>query len=165
MHIDKLERFWMLAIAVVIGSLSAVLLVTAFLFEVRLPTPYEQFDPAEIEETEFAEPGVRHMGGNKYHVHVLAQTWFFTPDEIRIPRGAEVTFFVTSKDVTHGFFIEEHNVNLMLLPGHVARITTHFQKPGTYKILCHEYCGSGHHTMVADLIVEAPSDSDSDEEK
>jgi cytochrome c oxidase subunit II len=159
MHIDALERYWLIAVSAVLGAFVAALLASVFIFGVRLPSPVARIDPRtldpkQIEQTEFAEPGLRHMGDNQYTAHFLAQTWFFTPKEMTIPVGAEVTFVVTSKDVVHGFIIEEHNINLMLIPGQVARATTVFDRPGTYRIICHEYCGSGHHTMIATIIVE-----------
>lgn len=159
MHVDKLERYWLMTVFAVIGAFVAALLAGVFIFGVRLPSPVARIDPQmlgpkQIDNTEFAEPGVRHMGGNQYTAHVLAQTWFFTPKELRVPAGSEVTFVVTSKDVVHGFIIESHNINLMLVPGQVARATAKFNRPGTYRIICHEYCGSGHHTMIGKIIVE-----------
>jgi cytochrome c oxidase subunit 2 len=61
---------------------------------------------------------------------------------------------MTSKDITHGIIIEQHDVNLMLLPGQVTRATTTFNRPGTYQMVCHEYCGPGHHNMISTVIVE-----------
>ena len=85
---------------------------------------------------------------------MLAQIWSFTPSEIRVPRGSTVTFVATSKDVVHGLFIAHANVNAMLLPGQIVRVTAHFDKPGEYPIICHEYCGIAHHTMWAKVVVE-----------
>lgn len=158
MHIDQFEKYWLIAVFVVIGAFTAALFASVFIFGVRLPSPAERIDPRElapkqIDQTEFAEPGLRHMGDNQYTAHVLAQTWFFKPKEICVPVGSDVTFFVTSKDVTHGFIIEEHNVNLMLIPGQVSRTKAPFNRVGEFRIICHEYCGSGHHTMIAKMIV------------
>ncbi|MDZ7379280.1 MAG: cytochrome c oxidase subunit II [candidate division KSB1 bacterium] len=85
---------------------------------------------------------------------MLAQIWSFTPNEVRVPAGSLVTFYVTSKDVTHGFRIENTNVNVMLLPGQISKVTARFDKPGTYQFICHEYCGLGHQVMSGRLIVE-----------
>jgi cytochrome c oxidase subunit 2 len=104
----------------------------------------------------WAEPGLREIAPGKYEAYVLAQIWLFTPNEIRVPAGSEVTFYVTSKDVQHGFKISNTNINMMVLPGQVSKLTAHFDKPGTYNIICHEYCGVGHHTMFGQIIVEEP---------
>jgi cytochrome c oxidase subunit 2 len=159
MHIHPLERYWLIAIAIAIGAFVAAILASVFVFGVRLPGPAGRIDPKElapkkIDNTEFAEPGLRHMGGNQYTAHILAQTWFFKPKEIRVPVGSEVTFIVTSKDVTHGFIIQEHDINMMLVPGQISRAKATFNRPGEYLIICHEYCGSGHQTMSGMVIVE-----------
>jgi cytochrome c oxidase subunit 2 len=76
---------------------------------------------------------------------------------IRVPQGAEVTFIMTSADVQHGFLIEQHNVNLQILPGQVARQTVSFPTTGTFHAICHEYCGRGHQGMGFSVIVEPAS--------
>jgi cytochrome c oxidase subunit 2 len=154
MHIDDLERYWLVAVAVVLGAFTAALFVSVFVFGISLPSPVGRIDPTTIEQTEFAQTGLRHMGGDQYTVHMVAQMWRYEPSEVRVPAGSEVTFIITSKDITHGLIIEEHDVNLMLLPGQVARATATFARPGTYRLICHEYCGPGHHNMIGEIIVE-----------
>ncbi|HET6317225.1 MAG TPA: cytochrome C oxidase subunit II, partial [Chloroflexota bacterium] len=78
-------------------------------------------------------------------------------NEIRVPAGSTVTFVATSKDVVHGLFVPKANVNAMLLPGQVTRVTAYFDTPGEYPLICHEYCGIAHHTMWARVIVEPRS--------
>ena len=153
MHIDQLERYWLIAVATVLGAFTAALFVSIVVFGVRLPSPVGRIDPVTIAESEFAEPGVRHMGGNQWTVHMTAQMWAFIPNQIEVPQGSEVTFIMTSKDITHGVIIEEHDVNLMLLPGQIARATTTFTKPGTFRFVCHEYCGPGHQGMIGEIVV------------
>src|SRR5690606_25792409 len=102
----------------------------------------------------FDNPGVREIGPNRYEVVVIGQAWSFVPSEIRIPAGAEITFIATTPDVLHGFHIEKTKVNLMLIPGQVSRATYTFREPGEYVVICHEYCGLGHHTMYGKVIVE-----------
>jgi cytochrome c oxidase subunit 2 len=102
----------------------------------------------------FDKPGVREVGPGKYQAVVIAQIWTFTPNEIHLPVGADVTFVATSADVTHGFFIPGTRVNMMLMPGQVSEFNYRFQKPGKYLLICHEYCGILHHTMSAKVIVK-----------
>ena len=71
-----------------------------------------------------------------------------------MPAGAEVTFLATSTDVIHGIHIEDSRVNMMLIPGQIARNTYVFDEPGRYLMVCHEFCGSGHHIMSGEVIVE-----------
>ncbi|MEZ4608163.1 MAG: hypothetical protein R2865_15575 [Deinococcales bacterium] len=47
----------------------------------------------------------------------VAQTFSFSPSEIRLPVGAEVQFFLISKDILHGYQIQHTNVNVELHAG------------------------------------------------
>ena len=76
------------------------------------------------------------------------------PNEIRIPKGSTVTFYLHSQDVIHGIKIKDTTVSLMVIPGQVGRATYTFDEPGEYLFLCHEYCGLGHHVMSGKIIVE-----------
>jgi cytochrome c oxidase subunit 2 len=152
------ELAWILpSIALPVGMLAA-LAVTAFGAGIHLPTHEGRVVPAKVSATApFDQPGVVQVGPSRYEVSMVAAIWTFTPNEIRVPVGSTVTFTVTSRDVVHGMFIKGANVNLMLLPGQVARATGHFDKPGEYPFLCHEYCGIAHHTMWGRVIVEPRS--------
>ena len=105
----------------------------------------------------YEEPKVIKLDEKTYQVYGVAQMWQFQPSEIYIPLGSEVDFFVTSKDVVHGFNIAEKNVNLMAVYGNINKTTVKFDKPGVYTITCHEYCGVGHQNMQAQVIVNDPT--------
>ncbi len=104
----------------------------------------------------YTEPKVTKLDDKTYQVYAVAAMWQFAPSEIYIPVGSEVDFFVSSKDVVHGFNIAEKNVNLMAIYGNINKTTVKFDKPGVYKITCHEYCGVGHQNMQAQVIVNDP---------
>ncbi|MBN1965609.1 MAG: cytochrome c oxidase subunit II [Anaerolineae bacterium] len=153
MHVDEYEQYWIAAAVTVLGVFFAALLAGAVIFGVRLPDSGARINPLLIDQSEFANPGLRDMGDNQYEAVMVAQMWAFIPNEIRVPVGAEITFTVTSRDVTHGFYVEYHNVNLELVPGIIAQGRAVFNQPGEYHILCHEYCGRGHQGMHAVIIV------------
>ncbi len=158
-HIDEYERRWLTAATVMLGVFFATLVAGMLIFGVR-PTGQGGFvDPQNLDQTMFAEPGLRHMGDNRYEAVVMAQTWFFQPAQMTVPEGAEVTFHVTSRDVIHGFMIEHHNVNFEVVPGHIAEAQVHFNEPGEYKMLCSQYCGRAHQNMYATIIVEPASEA------
>src|SRR5574337_770595 len=150
------ELAWILpSIAIPVGILVA-LLVTVFGVGIHLPGNAGRVDPATLAATApFDKPGVVQLGPGRYEVHLIAGVWFFMPNEIRIPADSTVTFVATSRDVVHGLFIPRANINVMLLPGQLARVTTHFTRPGEYLLVCHEYCGIAHHTMSGKVIVES----------
>jgi cytochrome c oxidase subunit II len=105
----------------------------------------------------YLDPKVTKLDEKTYQVYAVAQMWQFQPSQVNIPAGSEVDFFLTSKDVVHGFNISEKNVNLMAVYGNINKTTIRFEKEGIYKITCHEYCGIGHQAMQAEVIVSAPT--------
>jgi cytochrome c oxidase subunit 2 len=96
---------------------------------------------------------------DRYEVHMLARMWEFEPKVIRVPKGSVVDFYGISEDVTHGFYVDGTNVNLMLLPNVVNYAQARFDKAGTFNIMCHEYCGLNHARMhaVVEVADAAPA--------
>lgn len=149
------ESLWILpSIAIPIAMMVAIAL-SAFAIGIQLPGVAGRVDPQTLASSPpFDQPGLRQLAPGRYEAVIVAQTWQFTPNEIRVPAGSTVTFIATSKDVTHGLKIENTDVNMMLLPGQVSRLTTRFNTPGEYLFICQEYCGVGHHLMFGKVIVE-----------
>jgi cytochrome c oxidase subunit 2 len=100
---------------------------------------------------------VKH-GEKNYEIHFLARMWRFEPSKVVVPVGSTLDVAVTSKDVTHGFQILGTNVNLMALPFVLTTGHVHFNKPGIYHVVCHEYCGAAHQNMSA--IIEVSNQVD-----
>jgi cytochrome c oxidase subunit 2 len=126
------------SVAIPTGMLVA-LLVTAFGAGIHLPGREERVDPAKVAQTaSFDAPGLVELGPRRYEARMVAQIWAFSPNEIRVPQGSTVTFVMTSRDVVHGLLIHGANVNVMLLPGQVARVTARFEKPGEFPFGCGE---------------------------
>ena len=105
----------------------------------------------------YTQPKVVELDKKTYQVFAVASMWQFEPAQIFIPTGSEVDFYVSSKDVVHGFNIHEKNLNLMAVYGNINKQTVKFDKAGVYKITCHEYCGVGHQNMQAEVIVNDPA--------
>ena len=150
------ELAWILpSIAIPVGMLVA-LVVTAFGVGIHLPSDAGRVDIRKVAETPpFDRPGVVQTGPGLFEVRMVAGIWSFTPNEIRVPVGSTVTFVATSRDIVHGLHVDRHNVNVMLLPGQIARVTARFDRAGEYPFVCHEYCGIAHHTMWGKVFVEA----------
>ena len=70
---------------------------------------------------------------------------------VTVPAGAVVEFRVMTLDVNHGFSLYAADGSLMAqtqaMPGYVNRLRVAFDKPGTYTVLCLEFCGMSHHKM------------------
>ncbi len=83
--------------------------------------------------------------------------WDISPTTI--VAGKPVEFHVTAADATHGFAIFDDTMTLLTqtqaMPEYTNILKYTFSKAGTYKVLCLEYCGSGHHVMSAEITVVA----------
>lgn len=148
------KAFLVLSAAMLVVFLAA-LGYAAFGMGFRLPSRGGTIDPAAVSRTPpFDAPGVREVAPGRWEAVLIGRAWGFTPAEIRVPAGEPVTIVATSTDVVHGLYIEGSRVNVMLLPGQITRLTTVFDEPGEHLMVCHEYCGVGHHGMAGRVVVE-----------
>jgi cytochrome c oxidase subunit 2 len=155
MKVHTYEKAFLIAGGVVLLLCGSALAYATFGMNMHLPGKVAQIDPMKVWQTPpFTAPGVHKTEDDEYEVVIVAMAWAFMPAEIRVPRNAEITFIATSADVIHGFEIARTRVNMMLIPGQVGRLTHVFREPGEYLLICHEYCGMGHHTMSGKVIVE-----------
>lgn len=91
-------------------------------------------------------------------INVTGGQWYWRIDNVSVPRGVPVTFNVRTADVTHGFGVADADGRLLFqvqaMPGYVNRVAWTFDKPGTYRVVCLEYCGVAHHAMLTQFTVE-----------
>lgn len=155
LHVEKYERIFLyLTVAVLVAAFAAIVL-SVVESNIHLPEKSATIDPAQVDTTPpFDAPGVFQVGENEYQAVIVAQAFVFTPSEITVPAGAEITFLITSKDVIHGLLIPRTNVNVMVIPGQVSEVRYTFDEPGEHLIICHEYCGIGHQGMYGKVVVE-----------
>jgi cytochrome c oxidase subunit 2 len=81
-----------------------------------------------------------------------------TVDELRLPVGKPVKLIMTSQDVIHGFYLPDFRLKQDVLPGQYTYLYLQPDKEGSYDIFCTQYCGVGHSTMRAKLVVMSPGD-------
>ncbi len=154
-HIDVYERGWIVVSLVLLIAFGVAVGVAGFALGIQVPSPEQRVDPRTVAtQGPWAEPGLRELAPGKYEAYILARTWQFIPDEVVVPVGSRVTFYVTSVDVVHGFKVQGTNLNVMVIPGQVSRLSVTFERPGEYPIVCTEYCGAGHAAMFAKVVVE-----------
>jgi cytochrome c oxidase subunit II len=155
MKVHTYEKAFLAAGAVLLLLCMAALVYATVAHGIHLPGRTARIDPQQVYSTPpFDQPGVREVAPNRYEVVMVGQAWSFNPPEIRLPVGAQVTFLATSIDVLHGLQIEGTRVNMMLIPGQVSRVEYTFREAGERLIICHEFCGIGHHLMHGRVIVE-----------
>lgn len=107
--------------------------------------------------TIFYRPYGAHAGDHGQVVRVTGVqfAWAVTPNEVRA--GTPVEFLATSRDVSHGFGVYDAGGALQFQaqvgPDETQRIVHTFDRPGTYEVLCLEFCGVNHHEMRTTIEV------------
>ncbi len=151
MHIHRFERFWIyLSLFLIVSFIGTVVFGFTVLDLKVVGDSGGTIDPTNLQETEFATPGVRQVGEDEYEVYMVARQFLFLPGTgkpLTLPQDSEITFHITSPDVIHGIQVAGTNLNVMAIPGQVAKFKTRFDETGSYGLICHEYCGPAHHTM------------------
>ncbi len=86
---------------------------------IQLPGIAEHTTPSAAAGGEYDvnQGWVRELAPGRYEVNMRARVWAFEPNEIRIPQGSTVTFYIHSDDIIHGFKIQDTTVSLMVFPG------------------------------------------------
>ena len=155
MKLHRAEEIWLI---VGVGIIILAMVFTgyqAFAHGMAPPSGMETLDPQKVDETvPFDNPGIFEVGADEYEVVMTLEAFRFNPNEIEIPAGSEVHFTMTSKDVVHGIQVIGTNINAMVTPGHVQRISQKFDTPGEYLVICNEYCGVGHQMMAMTIVVK-----------
>ncbi|NQU43115.1 c-type cytochrome, partial [bacterium] len=72
--------------------------------------------------------------------------------ELRLPVGKPVRLALVSSDVNHSFYIPAYKIKEDLIPGRENYISFTPLRAGVYDIMCAEFCGTGHSTMLSRLI-------------
>jgi cytochrome c oxidase subunit II len=125
------EKAWLF---VVIAGLLVLLFGTIFF------TPYGQTAPAGAQV-----------------VNVDGRQFAFVIEPREVQAGEPVEFLLTASDVNHGFGLytedNEFVFQAQMVPDTVTRVVHTFDDPGTYKVLCLEFCGLNHHGMVGQIEV------------
>ena len=85
-------------------------------------------------------------------VYLMAQSFVWTPI-LRLQKGKEYILHLSSLDVSHGFSLYPVNINFQVLPGYDYGLRVTPTAAGDFRIICNEFCGIGHHTMVGRVIV------------
>jgi len=161
-RIHRGELVW-IAIAFVWGVFMFGMMVWWHLEgEQNLSNEVYRIDPAVYEQRteEFAEkytvreeseiPVVKPPPGAD--VYMLARLWEFWPI-LELRKGQTYRLHLSSLDWQHGFSLQPTNINIQIHPGleHVVTLTP--SESGVFSVVCNEFCGVGHHTMVGRIHV------------
>jgi cytochrome c oxidase subunit 2 len=87
-------------------------------------------------------------------VEIVARRFQYTPDKITLRKDEPVIIRVRSEDVVHGFFQRPLGINTTIEPGKATDVPVTPHEAGSYSVICHHFCGSGHGNMKMTIVVE-----------
>lgn len=133
---------------VALAALAAILLLFLALTLPHLPYAVDARSPDHIVHA----IGKQYAWSLTKDAGPTLDTWdrTFSPT-VTVPSGVPIEFRVTTLDVNHGFSLYAPDGRLLAqtqaMPGYMNRLRVTFDGPGTYTVLCLEFCGMSHHRM------------------
>lgn len=107
--------------------------------------------------TIFYVPYGKTAGPNKQIVRVTGVQFAWAIDPVEVKAGVPVEFLATTPDVNHGFGVYDPDGALLfqaqVVPGRTQKVVWTFDEPGTYEVICLEFCGEKHHEMISSFEV------------
>jgi cytochrome c oxidase subunit 2 len=120
---------------------------TAAQFQTKVDAMVDQFKVGE----EAGMPIVRPPEGSD--VYMLGRLWQWYPI-LELQKGKSYRLHLSSMDWQHGFSLQPVNINLQIVPGYEMVLTVTPDQSGDFAVVCNEYCGIGHHTMLGKIYVK-----------
>lgn len=109
-------------------------------------------------EGQFNKPVVKPPAGAD--IYLIGRLWDWWP-AYELEKGQSYRLHISSTDWQHGFSLQPANINVQVLPGYDMVMTVTPNKTGKHTIVCNEYCGIGHHTMLGTIhVVEGGASGD-----
>jgi cytochrome c oxidase subunit II len=85
-------------------------------------------------------------------VYLIGRMWLWYP-VLELERGQSYRLHLSSLDLQHGFSLQPININVQVHPGYEHVLTVTPNRSGEYSIVCNEFCGLGHHSMLGKIFV------------
>jgi cytochrome c oxidase subunit II len=79
-------------------------------------------------------------------------------NQLHVPAGEPVKLTMISEDVIHSLYLPALRLKHDVLPGRYEQLWFTADQPGTYHLLCAEFCGTSHSQMGGSFIVMPPAD-------
>jgi len=95
-------------------------------------------------------PVVRPPAGD--YIYMISRLWEWWP-VFELKKGETYRLHASSLDYMHGLSLQPVNLNLQIHPDYDMVMTITPTEVGEFGIVCNEYCGIGHHTMLGKMIV------------
>ncbi len=87
-------------------------------------------------------------------IYMLARLWEWWP-ALELEKDQTYRLHLSSMDWQHGFSLQPQNINIQVHPGYEMVLTIKPDQVGEYSVVCNEFCGIGHHTMLGKIYVVA----------
>jgi cytochrome c oxidase subunit II len=76
-----------------------------------------------------------------------------TSDVLYVPADHPVFLSMKTLDVLHGFYAPAFRIKRDLVPGMTTTLWFQTKDPGTFDVMCSQYCGAGHSSMHTTITV------------
>ncbi|MBI4827868.1 MAG: cytochrome C oxidase subunit II [Nitrospinae bacterium] len=87
-------------------------------------------------------------------IFLRGQQWMWDPI-LKLKKGETYRLHLSSMDVLHAMSIYPINMNFEVVPGWDYVLTLTPTTSGEFNIICNEFCGIGHHSMIGKIYVES----------
>jgi cytochrome c oxidase subunit II len=100
-------------------------------------------------------------------IHVEAKQWMWKVqqpngareiNEIHVPANTDVRLVMTSDDVIHSLFLPALRIKQDVLPDRYTYLWFNADKTGVFNLMCTQFCGTDHASMIGRLSVLSPQD-------
>jgi len=85
-------------------------------------------------------------------VYLISRLWEWWPI-LEFEKDQSYRLHLSSMDWQHGFSLQPTNINIQVHPNYDLVLTMTPDEAGVYGIVCNEFCGIGHHTMLGRIYV------------
>lgn len=124
-------------------------------FQQKVTDYKENADSVTIDGDEYLVPA-----GEDVYIGALQWAWDGLP--VALEADTRYRFHLGAYDVQHGFSVRNEDnlsqqISLQMLPGYEWVLDMTFDDPGTYQVICNEFCGTGHRTMHGKFVVRDQS--------
>jgi cytochrome c oxidase subunit 2 len=86
-------------------------------------------------------------------VYMIARLWQWWPI-LELEKDQTYRLHLSSMDWQHGFSLQPVNINLQVHPNYDMVVTLTPNQSGEFGVVCNEFCGIGHHTMIGKIYVK-----------
>jgi cytochrome c oxidase subunit 2 len=118
-------------------------------FEAKAKAMADQYTVRK--ETKMEIPVVKPPPGSD--VYLVARMWQWWPI-LELEKDKSYRLHISSLDWQHGLSIQPVNINVQVLPGYEVVMNVAPNQAGEYGVVCNEFCGIGHHTMLGKIYVK-----------